>query len=80
MNKDIKIGSTVQLLYWKDKEVHDFVITDIYFEQFLTGYRTRIKAKYYSKNSDCWFTETYFISSFFEAMKKAKDYKETQNE
>ena len=80
MNDDIKIGSTIQLLYWRDKKVHDFIVTDIFFERYITDYKTVVKAKYYSKNSDCWFTETYFISSFFEAMNKAKDYEETENE
>lgn len=74
MSNDIKIGSTVQLLYWKDKKVHDFVVTDIFFERYLFDYKTVVKAKYYSKRSDCWFIETYYVNDFFDAMKKAKEY------
>jgi len=91
MNNDIKIGSTVQLLYWRDKEVHDFVVTDIFFERYLTDYKTVVKVKYYSDKSDCWFIETYFVNDFFEAMNKAlvwllnkakenTDNRETENE
>ena len=83
MNNDIKIGSTVQLLYWKDKEVHDFVVTDIFFERYLFDHKTVVKAKYYSEKSDFWFVETYYINDFFEAMNKAKDItdnKEVENE
>jgi len=81
MNSDIKIGSTVRLLYWRDKEVHDFVVTDIFFEGHMISYKTMIKAKYYSKKSDRWFIETYFIVDFFDAMHKAnKADKEAKNE
>lgn len=74
MDHDIRIGSTVQLLYWRDKEVHDFVVTDIFFERYLTDYKTIVKAKYRSKHFDRWFVETYYVNDFFEAMKKAKEY------
>ena len=78
---DIKIGNTVQLLYWKDKKVHDFVITDIFFERYLFDYKTIVKAKYYSQKADCWFIETYFVNDFFEAMNKAKEIdKEAHND
>jgi hypothetical protein len=73
MSKDIKIGSTVQLLYWKDNEVHDFVITDIFFERYLFDWKTVIKAKYYSQKSDFWFIEIYYINDFFESLLKAKE-------
>lgn len=73
MNSDIKIGSTVQLLYWKDKKVHDFVVTDIFFERYLFDYKTIVEAKYYSEKSDIWWVETYYINDFFDAMKKAKE-------
>lgn len=73
MNNDIKIGSTVKLFYWRDKEVHDFVVRDIYFERYLTDYKTIVKAKYYSEKADCSFVETYFVNDFFEAMNKAKE-------
>ena len=73
MNNDIKIGSTVKLLYWKDKEVHDFVITDIFFERYLFDYKTVVRAKYYSEKSDFWFVETYYINDFFDALMKAKE-------
>ena len=72
MDNDIKIGSTVQLLYWQDKKVHDFVITDIFFERYLFDWKTRVKAKYYSERAECWFIETYYINDFFDAMKKAR--------
>ena len=80
---NIKIGSSVQLLYWKDKKVPDFVIIDIFIEQYLFDYKTVVKAKYYSQKSDFWFTETYFVNDFFEAMNKAKEYpdnKETHHD
>ena len=83
MNNDIKIGSTVKLLYWKDKKVHDFVITDIFFERYLCDYKTVVKAKYYSQKSDFWWVETYYINDFFDALMKTKDYadnKEVENE
>lgn len=83
MNNDIKIGSTVQLLYWKDKKVHDFVITDIFFERYLFDYKTIVKAKYYSEKSEFWFEETYYINDFFDALHKAKEYtdnKEVEHE
>lgn len=83
MNNDIKIGSTVQLLYWKDKKVHDFVITDIFFERYLFDYKTIVEAKYYSEKSEIWFIETYYINDFFDALRKAKEYtdnKEAEDE
>lgn len=80
MNNDIKIGSTVQLLYWKDKEIHDFVITDIFFERYLFDWKTVVKAKYYSQKSDFWFVETYYINDFFESLLKAKEIMEAKNE
>ena len=61
---DIKIGSKVELLYWKDKQVHTFEIVDIYFEAYISGYNTVVKAKYYSERSECWFVETYYINAF----------------
>ena len=82
MNNDIKIGSTVKLLYWKDNKVHDFVIIDIFFERYLSDYKTIVKARYYS-DKDCSFVETYYINDFFEAMNKAKeitDNKEAEND
>ena len=68
---EIKIGSIVKLLYWKDKEVHDFTITDIYFERYISDFKTVVKAKYYSEKSDCYFIETYFSNDFFRAMADA---------
>jgi hypothetical protein len=73
MSTYIKIGSTVQLLYWRDQKVHDFVVTDIYFKHYVDDYKTVIKTAYYSKNSDCLFIETYDVNDFFEAMNKAKE-------
>lgn len=78
MNNDIKIGSTVRLLYWKDKKIHDFVVTDIFFERYLTDYKTIVKAKYYSEHSDCWYIETYYVNDFFKAMNKAKEITENK--
>ena len=83
MNNDIKIGSTVQLLYLKDKKVRDFVITDIFFEKYISGFKTIVKAKYYSQKCECWFEETYYINDFFDALRKAKEYtdnKEAEND
>ena len=68
---EIRLGTVVQLLYWKDNKIHDFYITDIFFEAFVNGYKTRIKAKYYSEKCDCYFTETYFSNDFFKAMADA---------
>lgn len=68
---EIKTGTVVQLLYWKDNKIHDFTITDIFFEAYVSGYKTIIKAKYYSEKSDCYFTETYFSNDFFKAMANA---------
>ena len=69
---DIKIGSKVELLYWQDKQVHTFEIVDIYFEAYISGYKTVVKAKYYSERSECWFVETYYINDFFKFMEQAK--------
>jgi len=80
MNNDIKIGSTVKLLYWKDKEVHDFVITDIFFERYLFDWKTVVRAKYYSEKSDFWFVETYYINDFFESLLKAKEITDKKEE
>ncbi|MBQ1517544.1 MAG: hypothetical protein IIZ46_05030 [Clostridia bacterium] len=68
---EIRLGTVVQLLYWKDNKIHDFTITDIFFEAYVGGYKTIIKAKYYSEKSDCYFTETYFSNDFFKAMADA---------
>lgn len=68
---EIKIGTVVKLLYWKDNKIHDFYITDIFFEAYSDGYKTIIKAKYYSEKSDCYFTETYFSNDFFGALADA---------
>ena len=68
---EIKIGKLVKLLYWKDNKIHDFTITDIFFEAYVGGYKTIVKAKHYSEKSDCWFTETYFVNDFFKAMTDA---------
>ena len=68
---EIRLGTVVQLLYWKDNKIHDFTITDIFFEAYVSGYKTIIKAKYYSEKSDCYFTETYFSNDFFKAMADA---------
>lgn len=68
---EIKIGTIVKLLYWKDNKIHDFTITDIYFEAYVSGYKTIVKAKYYSEKSDCYFTETYFSNDFFGALADA---------
>ena len=72
---DIKIGNTVKLMYWKNNKIYDFVIVDIFFEAYVSGYKTIIKAKYYSKECDCWFVETYFINDFFKALEKAREEK-----
>lgn len=68
---EIKIGTVVKLLYWKDNKIHDFCITDIFFEAYVGGYKTIVKAKYYSEKSDCYFTETYFSNDFFGAVADA---------
>lgn len=68
---EIKIGMTVQLRYWKDNKIHDFTITDIFFEAYVYCYKVIVKAKYYSEKSDCYFTETYFSNDFFSAMANA---------
>ena len=67
---EIKIGSVVKLLYWKDKKVHDFTITDIYFERHISDFKTIVKAKYYSEKAECWYSETFFASEFFADMRK----------
>ena len=77
---EIKIGTTVQLLYWKDNKIHDFIITDIFFEAYVSGYKTIVKAKYYSEKSDCWFTNTYFVNDFFKAMADATLIIESEND
>ena len=66
---EIKVGSVVKLLYWSDKKVHDFTITDIYFERYISDFKTIVKAKYYSEAAECWYSETFFASEFFELMK-----------
>lgn len=73
MSNDIKIGSTVQLLYWKHNEVVEGEVIDIFFERYLFDYKTRVKVKFYVKSFDCWVLETYYVNDFFEAMNKAKE-------
>ena len=70
---DIKIGSVVKLLYWKDKKVHDFTVSDIYFERYISDFKTIVKAKYYSEETECWHIETFFSNDFFEAWKKVQN-------
>ena len=72
-NGDIKVGSVVKLLYWKDNKVHDFTITDIYFERYISGIKTIVKAKYYSEKVEFWCSETFFANDFFKAMKECAE-------
>ena len=67
---EIKVGSVVKLLYWCDKKVHDFTVTDIYFERYISDYKTIVKAKYYSEEAGCWFSETFFSNDFIKAMEE----------
>ena len=71
--KDIKIGSVVKLLYGQDKKVHEFTITDIYFERYISDYKTIVKAKYYSEKGECWHSDTFFSNDFFKAMKEGAE-------
>ena len=66
---EIKVGSVVKLLYWKDKKVHDFTVTDIYLERYISDYKIIVKAKYYSEKVEFWCSETFFANDFFKAMK-----------
>ena len=66
---EIKVGSVVKLLYWQDRKVHDFTVTDIYIERYISNYKTIVKAKYYSEDADCWYSETFFANDFIKAMK-----------
>lgn len=65
---EIKVGSVVKLLYWKDKKVHDFTVTDIHFERYISDYKTIVKAKYYCEEAKCWFIETFFSNDFCQAI------------
>lgn len=69
----IKAGSVVRLLYWKDQKVYNFLVNDIYLEPYINGFKTIIKAAYYSDKSGCFVLETFFANDFFQAMSKAKE-------
>ena len=70
---EIKIGSVVKLLYGIDKKVHDFTITDIYFERYISGFKTIVKAKYYSEETECWHSDTFFSNDFIKAMEEGAE-------
>lgn len=69
----IKIGDAVKLLLWRDKKVHNFIITDVYLEAYINGWKPIIKAKYYcgDKAGDYWSSETFFLNDFLEAYELA---------
>lgn len=73
MNDIIKVGSVVKLLYWCDKKVHDFTVTDIYFERYISGFKTIVKAKYYSEETECWHSDTFFSNDFIKAMEEGAE-------
>lgn len=70
---NIRINDTVKILYWKNNEVMDFTITDILLEKYVGGYKTIIRAKYYSENAECWFLESFFANDFIKAMNDAEE-------
>ena len=71
--EDIKIGSKVELLFWKDKQVHTFEVTDIYFEAYISGYKTVVIAKYYNEKYDLWVIDKFYSIDFVNYMKQAKN-------
>ena len=72
MNYDISIGSTVKLLWWRFNEIREGVIKDIFFEKYLTGYKTVVKVEFYMEKSNYWCLETYYVNDFFDAIKGAR--------
>lgn len=76
---EIKVGSVVKLLYWIDKKVYDFTVTDIYFEHYISDWKTIVKAKYYSEKAGCWFSETFFSNDFIKFMKEGADKEDKNN-
>ena len=74
---EIKIGSVVKLLYWQDRKVHDFTITDIYFERYISNFKTIVKAKYYEEDDEYWHSDTFFSNDFIKAMEAVQN--ETDN-
>ena len=76
---EIKVGSVVKLLYWQDKKVHDFTVTDIYFEHYVSNWKTIVKAKYYSEKAECWFSDTFFSNDFIKYVTEAKNREDNNN-
>jgi len=70
---DIKIGSKVELLYWKDKRVYTFEVTDIYLEAYISDYKTVVRAKYYNEKYDLWVIDKFYSIDFVNYMKQAKN-------
>ena len=71
---DIKIGSKVELLYWKDKKIHTFEVIDIYLEAYISDYKTVVRAKYYySEKYDLWVIDKFFSNDFIKAINEAKE-------
>ena len=77
---EIRAGSIVKLFYWQDKKIHDFTVTDIYFEHYVSDYKTIVKAKYYSEKAGYWFSETFFSNDFIKWMTEAKKMEANKNE
>lgn len=68
---EIRIGSIVNLWHWRSNTVKEFEVTDIFFERYISGFKTIVKAKYYSPKCECWFEETFFDNDFFKYAEKA---------
>ena len=73
MENDIKIGSKVKLLYWRNNELVDGEVVEILLERYLFDYKTIVKVEFYVKSFGCWVIESYYINDFIEAMKKAQE-------
>lgn len=69
---DIKIGSKVELLYWKDNQAHTFEVVDIYLEAYISDYKTIVRAKYYNEKYDLWVIDKFFSNDFIKAINEAK--------
>ena len=68
---NLRIGNAVNLFYWRKQKVIEFTITDIFLEGYVSGYKSIIKAEYYSDDAECWYSETFFVNDFIKAMNEA---------
>jgi len=67
---DIRIGSKVTLLQteYRDIKGHytkveipvEYEVVDIFLENYISGYKVIVKAKYYIPDCECWFMDTFF--------------------